>query len=153
MLLISENVLLPVRNEKGMIWFSYQKQQKGSFATKSSCSAFTLWCSSDIHSVYACPKIPRRLSVYMKEDQIMEKALLRFWFSCTVVIVNVCKLEYAVQLWYWGKVAKTVKSLKVFLKVTASKRNWEVLFLFQPNVQVFTTFCLHFFSCWQWAHS
>ena len=53
-------------------------------------------------SVHSHPKIPRRLSMYMKEDQIMEKSTVKvfcfFFVRCIVVILNVCKLEHVMQL-------------------------------------------------------
>lgn len=67
---ISENGLWP----EGMIWFSYQEHYGGT-----------------VDSVHTYPQIPRRCSVNMKEDRIMDKALLRFSFFRAMVIVNVYK--------------------------------------------------------------
>lgn len=72
--------------------------------------------------------------------KIMEKALLSFCFSCTMVIVNVCKLEYGMQLWYWGKVLLK----KSVFKVTARKTNWEVL-LFKLTGVYFIVSAILFF--------
>lgn len=55
------------------------------------------------HSVYTHPKTPRRLSDFMKEDQIMGKALFWSCISCTMVIFK------SVQTEMWKKEKKEEK--------------------------------------------